>query len=828
VCAKPGEARQLQGLIRRPKERYLLIPLWQETSASEFECGVTPADDELGNVQRVGMRLQHTLLQTSSWDDLDEALPSFANDIATLREQSRLDGLVGQTIASQAPPGQELARVAAAYHLWPFYSAIYYGYPTYDYRWEGVPATHAQKRVHARQMLCSAQKLLFANSRATHDFLRASFDVLTDSELLQYLSSDMRLKWRPERLVRFKPDLCSIDSLATDIINMQQAAALIREATMSAHCFAMDLRIKEADLTIPSRALRLLGVAQMTLFYNPHPHSVREVSLQLHEMLARNDSGDIERLRLMVPFHLQATGEAEDVPDPIAASFRRLADAIYSCEPKRKPMFLEHRNTTISLLKSGDHIHDFVSDGAITCLYLNVPPDPRFSRKPPYWFRSDWDSAFAEEFPDWIENDWWIDQLTTDEVLKFLFANGFTELHANHHMSSFWDHLAADGVFLRDTEEVRHWIENKTKSGGERHDDGPKHWTGFLMELLLRREESLTRTSFFLPLAQTHTEAHELDQFAGGTFIGLERPGIPYEEARFKEVSYRMMPLVLALADCCKTTILRKEEQDRKERDKRRNLIFTLIEGSPRGSSGVPEFGEGPPFRFRKWHSWTDRLELQRKVPLLTILEQWHRHFTLPISCDCWETLKALFYVFHGNCPDERDAFSWPDPADRADCNKLSYKDILCIDCLDAILRSLVEPPRNKLLPEVTVTTQGTQPVTSRLPSKPGIRFIAALSDLLNEAAKGEECPDWLECIELSDRKLTTTWTSDRFASGMETKIQSGDASGTSGYFFNIAKGKIPVPSELVCGEIMDVLRSPNYYTVVRYDFQGNKIIFRW
>ena len=836
MCAKAQDAQYAEHFsFKRPKDNYLLIPLWQKALNAAIHYAAPPANDDLACIQNAGVHLQSLLAKSKEWSEVEENTQTPAQHVPLLKRHAVLEA---EDLSCAAPPpwGQPLVRFAAAYHLWPFYAAIYYGYPEYALGWESVPRAHIQKRQSARQMLCNIQKLLFANAGATRDFLRAAFDVLSDSDTTEYLSAEGRARWRPKRLTDFKPDLCAIDSLAMDIIRMQRAAVLMRDATIVAHRVAMALPVTKEELDRPSEALRLLGVAQMTHFYNPRPGLAAESRRDLHELLLRATDEDTARLRLMVPFHLEATGSPKDTLDPISDNFRRLGDAIYSCVPSKKPAFGKHRDSTISVLRSGDHIHDFFSDGATTCLYLKATPGSDFPVQGPYWFQDGWEANFCEDFPDWIDRRWWA-ALELDQVLTKLFPGRLENLHDNAHASAYWDHLGGDGTFLCSWEEMRNWIasewrERETAPTSIRHNESPKEWAGFLMEILLRRQELLARTSFFIPLAQAQNDERELDQFVGGTFIGLERPGIPFEEARFKEIVRRMLPLILALGDCCKAVVLRKEEEERKDREHRRTSIFGLIEGSPVGRTGEAKVGEGPPFRFKVWHTYNRDADFQRKIPLLQKLQTWDSHWTIPISDACWETLKALFYIFRIGNPSRREEFEWPDAGESHAANKKSYKGIYCSACLDAMLASLITPPVTKELPKTIVHSKQSRATNEIefpvLPSKPGVRFLLSLADFLNDAAQGQEDADWLESIELSDRKLVLSWTSNRLINKAYKKITSGRATGTSLRLAEIQEGSVSFDENLVRTEVVRVLQSMYYYSPVTYNPQKNKLVLTW
>jgi hypothetical protein len=662
-------------------------------------------------------------------------------------------------------------RIAAAYMLWPYHSARYYGYLT----------TETAARLKSRTALCQIQGILYNNIRGVMDVLRLWFRSESDNETLKYFprpkedekpeqatqgetnredrkeppSPDRKL-WRPLELIEHVPDLCGVDHLVVHLKKLINARPVIRTAIETIQQLSV---VKEEDLDSTTlaklviAAFKAVQIAQMTVFYHPNPADVKDKDdILLYELVHETSDMDSFPAKL-IPF-----GDEDDEDNErLARNFRKLASTIYSVENKKLfPNFFAHRSSTLSSLRDTTK---FISDGQITNYFLSTRPPVLVAPEAganggggepqslwPLWYRqalSEFD--FEKELPDWSNHFWW-SPIDRDELQKKLFPGPDDgSVHKNDHMSAYWDQFALDRKVFIDKIDIP-----------AEHPTGEPTF-GYLMELLLRREPQ-SRTSFFFALAQTYQKQGRLCQFVGGTFLGLEVPGVPFSKERFDAIAGRVRGLVMAVAHYTTThankAVRWRAAQERSEFGRRVSLIIRLLKGDQKDrefardhhllfASPVGNLEDGQTdhdYKPNQGLGWKpSRYQIKNVFTTANDLHVLPRT-SPPPPIECSGTWKALFYL--GGTADKHNQLSrfikhWPNyRGDRQ--SGLADRAITCKDCFRAALEFLLgEDMYDALRDRITISDQSI-----KLPSRPGIRFLIALCrfivDVQSQASSSE------------------------------------------------------------------------------------------
>lgn len=446
---------QATGQVRTEPERRLheIWPFILEHSGAG-RTPSRPADfDSLENIQYGGMYLQWALC-AGRWQEAEEV----AGRLATVARLNDVNTDELERPRDQADSDEEVSysreavkRIAAAYHLWPFFAARCYGYA---HRFDN------QERHQARSRLCQIQRLLYATTRWTADFLRESFGLITYEGVQLYLCGERRANWRPGQSFKdfssFRPDLCAVDWVAEEICRLITSRPRQRLALKLIHKFALRGMTDDAAVAEVIGAFQNLHVAQLTIFYHPHPHTLRlREDFPLRELVhfAETEYG-LTGLDRLLPFHCRRDGAW--VEDEFRHGFRALAHAIYSTNSGRHRSFKEQREATIAKL----HETKIVSGGSVTHQFLKHPPvvDEQMW---PVWYkprtherimslaedvrarRNDREAAGHARIEDWSETAAWWQRLETQPLPEVLFpGEQGGSVHDNHHASAFWDYRA--------------------------------------------------------------------------------------------------------------------------------------------------------------------------------------------------------------------------------------------------------------------------------------------------------------------------------------------------------------------------------------------------
>jgi hypothetical protein len=705
---------------RRVADRILVRPTWQRVcSEVSYVSDPEPSlHDTFG-----GHHYAHTLatiLYQGLWlqRSVAEKLPL----ARTLADELTVYAELANNQYEEAPR----ERVAAAFLLWPYHSARYYGYTK----------TPKGERLKSRQALCDIQAILYNNVRTFLDILRLWFDRFDDAKLQRFVCNPVkRSEWRHSNLTQHVPDLCAVDFLVEHLLEVMKARPLVRRAIEGIQSLSVGHPVGDPHATV-LQAFEALRVSQMTVFYHPNPIDVKEADeLPLYELVHRMQDTDSPAEKL-IPFGNDAV---------LAKNFRKLANTIYTVNDENAfPHFLSHRRSTIQKISETTR---FISDGAISHYFLTTKPpvalstsggptsngDAELKTLWPLWYRHALTDLDPEaQLPDWSDKFWWV-TIGRDELKQALFPGPQTEgtdLHKNDHLSSYWDELAwRKGRFL-DRIEIP-----------EKHPRGEPSF-GYLMELLLRREWE-TRTSFFFALAQTYdAEKPRLCQFVGGTFLGLERPGIPFSPARFEALAARVRGLVMAVAHFSTTQALKRSRWEAKQKritfNKGVDTISELLKGEGQyDRAGHLLFASPDAANPRETdHDYTpstgvgwkpSRHQLKSIFVTASHLTEMDVSSVI-VGTDCTDTWKSLFYL--GGTANSHNTLSrflvnWPAyqaqggnrPSDMAD------RAIVCPGCFRAALRFVLSPEIYEPLAEKIKISDDA----IRLPSRPGIRFLLAL-----------------------------------------------------------------------------------------------------
>jgi hypothetical protein len=685
--------------MRRHRDDYLAPAIWKTISEGQ-EVSRPKERSIFLELLETGMQLQLALAEN----------PSQAETFArTIEDEAQMD--------NPDFDGDNLTlRLASAYLLWPYYAAQYYGY---------LPISSPEIRSEARRKLCHIQGLLYNNARSTLDVLRRWFGVSSDREIREYVKdADVRVTWRASKLLNHIPDLCAIDKLTTHILELVAARPLVRKAIETVQSLSLKSKIDDAAeicRTIRT-AFEALHVAQMTVFYNPNPGRGMSIKKPLLELV--HAAGDDPIPRELIPFF------EEDEHKDAAQSFRRLASSIYSVTSNNPyPKFFAQREKTIDRIGGEDSdATTFISDGATTKYFLTTEP-PVKNQMWPLWYRMTLsDIANMEELPDWSDELWWRDT-SEAELHSHLFPGDNGHVHLNAHMSAYWDDLASQS----NPEFIDEIHIPLSRPAGE------THRFGYLMELLLRRQEPKTRTSFFFALAQTYEQSYEpdiesrtrLSQFVGGTFIGLEKPGIPFSEERFKAIAARVRPLVMAVANYTTAHVtkkLRKQEyEERKDFEKRISRLVAFLEGAEKNEESFDRNGYLPFTTLMNQEGSTDHDSWGPTHAQLTAIFDDADHLVEPppeygYTGSHANTWKALFYL--GDLTNTHNTFErfkqWQPKKPQQKLR--SDREIECTDCLRTVLEYLLGNVGVTLKSKIIIS-----PKPFLLPSRPGIRFLMAL-----------------------------------------------------------------------------------------------------
>ncbi|MBX7223343.1 MAG: hypothetical protein K1Y36_25750 [Blastocatellia bacterium] len=787
-------------------DQYFLPSHWEQV---QLGAGTQPsltdqASPTLPKVQQLGMWLQ---LVSADPDDLEWM--SKANEVVLyLDKLAALDEFGIEDYFSLEP---SRLRLAAAYHLWPFYCRKYY--TSRQCVWA--------ERLNARQKLCEIQRLLFANVRATLDFLRLSFGVTTDEELIPYLVlPDQRSLWRHQNLLppQSYPDLCAIDSLAQDMVQMERAMPLLHRLTYFIHRIAMGWKTTKAQrqrIMPMAEGLRLLGIASLAIIHEVDGQSSSEAP-HMVELVHAALEKEQDLLNRLIPFHVMGPENRLDQPDLDAESYRKLANAIFSCDPATHPLFSLQRGDSINKIIP----FDLTSSGKQTEMYLRgirqLHPKAGLERS-----QKKLNDLVVPDIPDWSDSEFWWEPMVPNMTFLESILGSAPSLHANHHASALWDFLASP----KSPEEPPHtpeglaeWV--TTQPSLQSFDPLP--------EILLRRNEIHTRTSFRFGVSRTFPESSSkqptrLLKFVSGTFLGLERPGIPYEVERFRRIAHRFHGTILSLAECCALVVARQEEKHQQRQQRRRIRILELLQGKPYKDSTCPQRGEGFPFAHSVYPHSPHKDEVQG-LPLVyklkRILKTSSRQYSHNFSIGCVRTLKALFYIFEGSCAETEGSLRWhvPRPVSRF---------VECKGCLTAILHALVVPPQNLNIPKIEIRG------SAKLPSFPGIRFLIALADFFQAVANEYEAVEqrsWVEKIELQPNKLIISWSSD-FPAILENRFGADTRLGqVTGALENFRNCLVNVSPANVDPRITQLLTSENFRSKLDRDrtCTAQTMIFSW
>jgi hypothetical protein len=659
------------------ESRPLIVRLWEEIQRDRSEpnaSGSSPASNQsFESILQIGLRLQACL---------DRGMLEDAGKLARQLEPLLENGDRG-------------LKQLAAYHLWPWYARQYYGEP---------PASEAPDRRAARQGLCRIQEILYEDVPAVLGILRRSFEVYDDEELRPYLGGNLRARWRPQGLTSHCPDLCAVDQLAIHLLDLEQAHHDIMEAEKILHeaCLSHE-PISKADCRKILAAFHKLHVAQLTVFL-PVKETFGPTGIPvLREITCHPDVGPQRTaLSAIIPFHVQHEGQW--IEDPSAAQFRRLADFIYSCtDSGRFRAFVGQKNLTLS--NPVTKALRFISDAVTTLSFLTN--EASLVGHPRPYRRVLTDLGGGAPICDWTDDAWWAD--SDDEKLRqqLLGSTNGKSLHACHHWSALWDYLAGSESPDLPAEPDKVW------RAARRAQVSAKQRFGYLMELLLRirrptaspdtTTEPLARTSLFCGITQSFESAAGFPQdrfmaFIGGTLLGVEAPGIPFAEVRFKAIEKRVRGLLITLASYCQTRL----DQAERERQKLRAVTF-----SERVASLLTLYkAEQPPF-YDTAHSKDE--ELLNRVLGLGMASH--------LKC-CSENMKTLKALFAVGTAHER----W----DSLEPKAMAYEPVPCTDCFQAFLKYLLNFDLS-----VSATSNRPELPAIWLPARPGIRFVIALGEFL-------------------------------------------------------------------------------------------------
>jgi hypothetical protein len=749
------------------------------------------------DVQEAGLQLQRVLVNavTESLAESEEL-----KEIATYLE----------SLAELTTPHRNalIERIAAAYHLWPYYAAKYYGALRAD----------NPERIDSRTELCLLQKLLFENVRSTLDYLRLSFEVHSDADLSRYVCGDMRKQWRDMYLTardRF-PDLCAVDSLVEDMVRMEEATPELHRATYKIHQIAMG-DYTDKDREISSLALRRLGIAQLTVFHDPEWH-IHKSNPSLIELVYSAPDELKPKLRELVPFHVLSPDGFLEERDVDADAFRLLANAIFSSDEKDRIAFHQQREAVLTDFV----IFSVTSSGKTSEQFVRASPG--FERKLwPAWYKrtlEDLRDKPASEIQDWSSEEFWWDGsfFNNGNQLIDLLIGRPREIHANHHAASLRDYLVHKEKKIYDSwDDLADWMKAaKPKAEAQ---------TGFLLETLLRRNEQLTRTSFFFGVNkrfEKNRSEGRLYQFVGGTFLGLERPGIPFAPGRFREIANRIRGTVLALADCCTAMVQHNRLAQLNVRNERRKQILMLLEGVQ---------DQGPPYALDDYHSvgsdaQAQEFSLVQRLQEIIIATGTTDH-AFAKSCVNY-TLKTLFYMFFGSCASSIEELdqSWQKLESDEDGRPLSDKSARCEECLNLLFRALVVPPLNKDLPRIELLEP------TKLPSRPGIRFFVALADFIHCVGSeygSASTPSWIEQIVLKPGELSIVFSSNFPELLLDALCGSRQKEGSViGELKKLKNCSVDVPSQIRDSRITKLLTSPKFHQHLRLSLAGNYMMLRW
>jgi hypothetical protein len=802
----------------------ILLPLiWHKINAKQNSFALIDRKNTFtpAMIQEVGMCLQLALAinNVSQINDIAEYLES----IACLDDVEDSEPLLSNN--------DGLCRLAAVYHLWPYYSSKYFGY---------LQGLDEKTKLFARNRLCQIQKFLFRNKsyvRHTLDFLRDSFGVRSDESLKKYLNGVSRSEiWRHPLLINDKgdyPDLCAIDSLAVDMITMESARTTIDAAKDILDDFIKDDNDPDEDdeekLKIISNTLLELWVAQITVFYAPSINSPNIMKELIFSVESKNPT-KAKFLKMMIPFHVINKSTGKLVEDDDASYFRQLADTIYSSDKERHPGFYEQKEKTITNLESRVKI---TSSGSTTYQFLKAKR--HFQMKHwPIWYKKKLNDLTVGLISSWDNHDYWwepLDSNNFEPVIKGLFGS-VPNLNTNHHAWALKDYIASrEGNLIHNWQELMSWVERCTPS--EEHGDR----IGYLLELMLRREEDFSRTSFFLggrrSFDRSFNKKDRLYQFVGGTFIGLERPGIPFEQRRYIAIADRIKDLIKGLAEYSSSVGEKARLEKNKDTLKAFISLKTTILSFLSHKKGLPFTREYIKGTNESDHSKADLDKSPTLISLKKCKLSFHKVEEEKIPSNCFETLKAIFALDQGKTK-SLEGFKKNEESENAQPFQLSYKKVLCADCLEVVIKWLL----GKLSEEVEIkveTRKDNKPCspTFCLPSRPGIRFLISLAEYVTRVNTSDENENKISQIVFT-----------KYAGQMEIKFQSNIKKETIKKLTGITDSKIGEDKFVAWyanfvnnivsdklkkgGEWVNFLQDPIYASVLTRAITENKMIFWW
>jgi hypothetical protein len=727
----------------------LLIHIWNRLNSEAFpRIEVDWKPGELAKIQRAGMSLQRLIVDAVTQHS---PLPDGSED---------LDFLMGIAHGDTTHPlTDELYRIAAVYHLWPYYAACYYR-----------EVQDRDERLKAREQLCFIQRLLYSNIRPALSFLCTAFNVYKDTSIRDYLVGEYRSLWRPEELTKHSPDLCAIDYLGVHMLEVEEAGRLVSEAVKEIHSLALgETQVYQDKRSKCLEVLQKFQVAQMTLFYYPDPISVPEQSdLPLIELVYDASKRGDDTPDLLIPFHRRAGDDWE--PDTGKNSFRFLASKIYSStDVDGYEKFAVTRRATLDQISANA---SFISDGAVTFQF----PDENGLFPWPVWYAKSLEQIdLGGAVMDWGHESWW-EKVDEDKVQRALFPGvaDVDNYHGNHHIAAFWDFYFK---FKQEPLDINSWVKQGTSLQSQ------KTTYSHLLELLLRRDETETRTSFFLALAHTQTVSPYLESpdnqgtrglgprltgFVGGTFLGLERPGVPFEEERFRAISRRLRPLLLSLAHYTTARLIREKRLEkaaaRREYYSRVQSIVDLMAGevgmfgSRNGQLLYATNFSGDEFSddHDEKHPAPSREQIKAVFSPHWSYQSISKENRLHLDCD--DTWKALLYL-----PEESSCRTLQQFLEIKDIQHQSFsqRQVVCIECLRNAMSYLLDKSM----------LEGHQLQVDRneglyLPSRPGIRFLMSLCGFLHDVQSGVSADPLLPTSRVKKLTIKAGCTEIEFDTG--------------------------------------------------------------
>jgi hypothetical protein len=433
------------------------------------------------------------------------------------------------------------------------------------------------------------------------------------------------------------------------------------------------------------------------------------------------------------------------------------------------------------------------------------------------------DLASGVTIEDWSKANWWTKYKDPYEVVPHLFP-GPAELHANYHASAYFDYLAGEKRHLLVSwgDLIEHFPKTMPTNDDEKF--------GYLMELLLRRQEKLTRTSVLFRLGQTFDQNEpQLCQFVGGTFLGLERPGVPFEETRFHSFADHLRPLVVGLVHFCTTRLVEKRQRQRRQF---REDFHKAIEGILR----LLEVGLRPDDQSLLYSSDHDKYTGPSRVRVKNLFSpHWSESLNSggegPES-DCDNVWKSLLEIGDDDtCKTLEQFLSDPISDPMMSRKKIKCKECLC-DACGYLLGKLWDGPRDLKSKTDIIIGSGIT-----LPSRPGIRFLMCVCDFIvateaDEKRTSRLCrlvikPGELE-MEFTDYEIVKAIREYNFAPrGPTTRGPKEEAFHLESRFRAFRKCAPPISSDGEWGRFLTMREFAGGYRIVTSNTQP-KLLLRW